>query len=242
MVRILVIQHQDGADARRFGDWLTEAGAELVVRRPDLGEPVPGSLDGYDALMVLGGSPGPLDDETHPWLPATRALQRRTAADGDPSFNICLGGELAAVAHGARVRRRDRPQAGVYEVRRRPEADDDPVFSAMPQSARAVLWHQEEIAEIPAGAVHLVDGTQAPVQAFRVGRACWATQFHPEPDPDIMRSWTRITPLAANAGRSAQDVLAEYAAHENAIEQAFRPVAVAFVEYVRRHRDGRHHP
>jgi hypothetical protein len=32
--RIIVIEHEDGTDARRLGDWLEAAGAQLDVRRP----------------------------------------------------------------------------------------------------------------------------------------------------------------------------------------------------------------
>ncbi|MCI2264960.1 type 1 glutamine amidotransferase [Sediminivirga luteola] len=233
MVRILVIQHEDGADARRFGDWLVEAGAELEVLRPDRGDAVPADLDGYDGLVVLGGSSGPEDDETHPWLPATRALQRLASETQAPSFNICLGAQLAAVAHETRVFRRSRPQVGIMEVRRRAEAAEDPVFSVVPERAKAVLWHQEEIAAVPQGAVHLMDGTDAPVQAFRVGACSWATQFHPEPDEEIVRLWAEQTSLTTQAGRQAQEVVEEYLAQADEIEASFRPVAAAFVEYIR---------
>ena len=32
--RIVVIEHEAGTDARRLGDWLEAAGAQLDVRRP----------------------------------------------------------------------------------------------------------------------------------------------------------------------------------------------------------------
>lgn len=50
-----------------------------------------------------------------------------------------------------------------------------------------VLCHGLQM-ELPEGAVHLVDGTDAPVQAFRVGRA-WGTQFHLEADGELLRGW-----------------------------------------------------
>ena len=51
----LVIQNDPTDDARRLGDWLTEAGLELSVLRPYAGDELPESLDGFLALVVLGG-------------------------------------------------------------------------------------------------------------------------------------------------------------------------------------------
>ena len=56
-VRILAIEHERGTGPERFGEWLVEAGAEVVVTRPYLGEVIPalGSEDNgsFDALIVL---------------------------------------------------------------------------------------------------------------------------------------------------------------------------------------------
>ncbi|HHX46288.1 MAG TPA: type 1 glutamine amidotransferase, partial [Brevibacterium sp.] len=40
-VRILAIEHERGTGPERFGEWLVEAGAEVVVTRPYLGEVIP---------------------------------------------------------------------------------------------------------------------------------------------------------------------------------------------------------
>ena len=55
VVRVLVIEHEDDAPAAWFGRWLSEAGAELDVRRPYLGQDLPTDLGDHDALLVLGG-------------------------------------------------------------------------------------------------------------------------------------------------------------------------------------------
>lgn len=242
-LRILVIEHEAGTDARRFGDWLERAGAELIVARPylgsehaDTGPPLPADAAvlraAYDALIVLGGAAGPLDDEDNPWFPHVRSLLAASAEGAFPSFNICLGGELLAAATGGQLRRRRVPQVGAYIVAARPEAADDPVFSAMPASAPVVLWHQEEMG-LPPGAVHLVDGTDAPVQAFRIGQA-WGTQFHPETTGSQARSWGQHVSMPVWCGRAHEQVLAEIANAEPEVEAAMAPLAAAFVDYLRR--------
>lgn len=234
MVRILVIQHEDEVGALRFGEWLRDAGAELIILRPDQGEQVPVDLSGYHGLVVLGGTAAPDDDDVWPWLPAVRELQLHTAAAHQPAFNICLGAQLAALAHGGEIFRRASPQIGVMSLRTRPEAGRDPVFHVLSDRPKAVLWHQEQIAAPPAGAVHLVEGTDAPVQAYRMGESSWSVQFHPEPDEPTIRQWARGTAdLVAKTGRTAEDLVAEYCEHQDEIEQTFKPLAAAFVAHIR---------
>lgn len=239
MAKILIIQHQESVPAAKFGDWLTAAGAEIDVLRPDLGQMVPGDLTGYDGLVVLGGTAAPNDDADWEWLPAVRALQRRSTEQHQPNFNICLGAQLNAVAHGTEVFRRGRPQVGVMELQVRPEAGQDPVFAAMPEHPKAVLWHQEQIANIPEGAVYLLEGTDAPVQAYRVGVASWSVQFHPEPDAKLLQRWAdNSEEFLGRAGRSAEEVIEEFRAQEAEIEDSFRPVAEAFLHFIQQRKAG----
>ena len=44
------------------------------------------------------------------------------------------------------------------------------------------MGHKEAITRLPEDAVRLAGSEACPVQAFRVGRNVWATQFHPELD------------------------------------------------------------
>lgn len=229
--RLLVIEHESQAGPGRFGDWLVDAGACLSVIRPYLGEPVPETLDAFDGLIVLGGSSGPLEDDVCPWLPATRALLRASIAASVPSFNICLGGELLAAAVGGETIRRRVPQIGAYRVHAREEARADPVFAVLPEEFATVLWHQEEMA-LPEGAVHLVDGTDAAVQAFRLGECTWGTQFHPETDGPQAESWGGEEDLVRASGKSLDEIVAEVDAAQDSMERTGRLLAKAFLDEV----------
>jgi GMP synthase (glutamine-hydrolysing) len=48
----------------------------------------------------------------------------------------------------------------------------------------AFVGHKEAVAVLPRGAVVLAGSEACPVQAFRVGRNVYATQFHPELDAE----------------------------------------------------------
>lgn len=236
-MKILVIEHEDGAGPERFGTWLREAGAEVVVLRPYLGDELPTALDGDSALLVLGGSAGPLEDTANPWLPQVRNLLQRSAAGEFPSFNICLGGELLAAATSAKIFRRGRPQIGIYDLHTTSEGEADPVFAAIAgeqgETIPAVLFHQEEM-ELPEGAELLLTGSDAPVQGYRVGEFAWGTQFHPESDAAQVTQWLSSDPLPLPEGKTNESIRAEVAAADAELVRTNRALAHSFVDFLRR--------
>ena len=245
--RIIVIEHEEGTDARRLGDWLEAAGAQLDVRRPYRALVADDSLDAPAALatiptlqefrapgvglLVLGGQAGPVDDDDNPWFPAVRELLAASAQGEFASLNVCLGGEMLTEALGTPVVHRVVPQVGVMTGHLREEAADDPLFSQVPAQFPVVLWHGLQM-ELPDGAVHLVDGTDAPVQAFRVGRA-WGTQFHLEADTALLRGWVEASgglPETLPDDLTVDAVVDPVTEAEPELEAAMTPVARAFVE------------
>lgn len=235
-VRILAIEHERGTGPERFGEWLVEAGAEVVVTRPYLGEVIPalGSEDNgsFDALIVLGGSAGPTEDAENPWFPEVRELLRRSIAGEFPSLNICLGGEMLAVAGDAPIARRAHPQIGIYELGATSAGEADPVFGALAgMSLPSVLFHQEEMG-LPSGAELLITGSDAPVQAFRLGELAWGTQFHPETDATQIARWLNGNDLALPAGKTEDSIIAEVEAHDSALVDNGRRLARSFVGFL----------
>lgn len=235
-VRLLVVEHERGTGPERFGEGLIAAGADLEICRPHLGEAVPTDLGGYAGLVVLGGSSGPGEDADNPWFPQVRSLLRRSAAGELPSFNICLGGEMLAAATSARILRRRHPQIGVHELRITSAGETDPVFAALSDGGDgtfpAVLFHQEEM-ELPAGAQLLVTGSDAPVQAFRVGESAWGTQFHPETDAVQIARWLAADSLPLPAGKTNESIIAEVRAADEELARVSRLLAGAFVDHLR---------
>ncbi|MCU4296771.1 type 1 glutamine amidotransferase [Brevibacterium permense] len=237
-VRILAIEHERGTGPQRFGEWLVDAGAEVVVTRPYLGEAIP-ERDSFDALIVLGGSAGPTEDLDNPWFPEVRDLLRRSIGGEFPSLNICLGGEMLAVAGDAPITRRAHPQIGTYELSATSAGDSDPVFGSLAgRSLPSVLFHQEEMA-LPTGAELLVTGSDAPVQAFRLGEFAWGTQFHPETDATQIARWLDGNDLALPAGKTEDSIIAEVEAHDSALVDNGRRLARSFVEFLESRRSVR---
>src|SRR2546429_9829123 len=174
-------------DIRRLGDWLTGAGLALEICRPHLGEPLPETLDGYAALIVMGGAqsayPGPDGSPESAWFPALEGLLRKAVRYEVPTLAVCLGAQLLATAHAGTVERSPSgPEIGPRLVARRDAAERDPLWAPGPLTPDVLQWHYDEITELPIGATLLAASTYYPHQAFRLGSRAWGVQFHPECD------------------------------------------------------------
>lgn len=236
---MLVVQHTATEGAARLGDWLTEAGVELSVVHPYAGEEVPATLEGYAGLLVLGGPQAAYADShgapSAPWLPATKTLLRAAVAAELPTLAICLGAQLLAEAFGGRVRPgAGGPEIGARLVARRDIAAQDELFGLVPFTPDVLQWHDDEIAELPPGAVLLASGTAYENQAFRQGRRAWGLQFHIETTPELVGAWAEQTrDRLAGEGVDVDRALQGMAAVHQDLEEVWRPVAQRFAALVR---------
>lgn len=189
--RLLVLQPSDTAAVERLGDWLTCAGADLWVCRPET-EGVPQSFDGLDGVVCMGGEMGAHDDADHPWLAALRWLLADAVARRLPVLGICLGAQLLAMATGGAVRRAaDGPEAGTLLIAKRDAAAKDPLFAQLPLTPDVIQFHHDEIHRLPPGATLLASSPRHANQAFRVGTAGYGLQCHIETSPATVLSWAR---------------------------------------------------
>lgn len=228
--RALVITHTASETPGTLAEWLPAAGCDLEVVRPWEGDRVPERLDGYDALVVMGGPQQAYDDGSAPWLAATKALLRSALTEERPVLAICLGGQLLAAAAGGTVQPGEAgPELGARLVARRDAAETDPLFAGLPLSPVVVQWHWDAITELPAKAVLLASSTRYPHQAFRLGPCAWGLQFHIETPPEMVRAWAAADADGVRAaGLDPEDVAARAVAELPEIEQVWRPVVERF--------------
>ena len=161
---------------------------QLVRRRLDrepLGEVDPDDWDG----LVLGGSPFTVSDaaetksSTQRRVEAElRALLEVVVARDVPFFGACYGIGTLGSAVGAVVDKRYGEPVGSVTVTLTDAGRRDPLTGGLPAAFDAFVGHKEAISALPDGAVRLAGSPGCPVQAFRVGRHVYATQFHPELD------------------------------------------------------------
>jgi GMP synthase (glutamine-hydrolysing) len=139
--------------------------------------------------ILLGGSPFNWSDPQT----AKSAVQARVERDVHavldeivaadmPFLGACYGIGSLGSHQGAVIDRTYAEPVGAVPVTLTAAGRDDPVFGALPDTFDAFVGHKEAVRELPAHAVRLADSAACPVQAFRIGRNVYATQFHPELD------------------------------------------------------------
>ncbi len=135
---------------------------------------------GVDAVLVGGSGRYSVLDDT-PWMPRFIGLLGELAAHDTPTFASCFGFQGLVLALGGDVQ----PvvscsEVGSFEVERTSAAEHDPLLDGLPGRFVAQMGHKDSAVVFPREAVHLLSSARCRYQALRVGRAVYATQFHPE--------------------------------------------------------------
>jgi GMP synthase-like glutamine amidotransferase len=228
--RVLVVVNDESDPPGPLAEWLTEAGLDLHVAT---GHDLPADLSTFDGLVVLGGSMGAWDDAHAPWLPRVRELLRAAVADEVPTLAICLGAQLLAAANGGRVERNpDGPEFGAQLVAKRAAASTDTLFGPLPITPDVLQWHFDAVTVLPPGAVRLASSPGCENQAFRLGRLAWATQFHIETTPELVRRWAQEDAEYLE-GYDLDLMLSRTDAVHDDIAEVWRPFAHSFADVVR---------
>ncbi|PWC34364.1 type 1 glutamine amidotransferase [Azospirillum sp. TSO35-2] len=217
-MRILVVQNSRTAPIGLLGEALADNGATLVTIAANEGEAIP-DQDGFAGLVVLGGPQDAWDDAKGPHFGRVMETIRDFTDADRPVMGICLGAQLAARAYGAKVYRHTVPELGIHRVSLTDTAQDDPLLGGFGPALHLAQWHYDTF-EFPDGAVPLAYSEACGRQAFRLGRATYGFQFHPEATADIVRGWaSRIGEEARERNHAQLDGLeSALAAHLPAAE------------------------
>lgn len=146
------------------------------------------SLDDWSGIIV-GGSPFTNSDPVEKKTAVQLRVERELACLLDevvprdfPFLGACYGIGTLGLHQGALVDGTYGEPVSRVHIEVTEAGRQDPLFETLPDAFEAYVGHKEAITQLPPHAVNLASSATCPVQAFRVGRNVYATQFHPELD------------------------------------------------------------
>ena len=191
-MHILVLQHARVEHPGIFRRFLEEDGHSWEAVELDEGAALP-SLDGYDALWVMGGPMDVWQEDQYPWLKDEKAVIREAVEQrGMPYLGLCLGHQLLAEALGGNVGPSATPEIGVMDVQMTEMGATGIFMDDLPDRFACLQWHSAEITKLPQGAEVLATSPDCTVQAMTWGPRAYSVQFHVEIESDTVANWAEI--------------------------------------------------
>ena len=181
--RILIVLHQEHSSPGRVGLQLQAMGFDLDIRRPPLGEALPGTLENHAGAVIFGGPMSANDPDEF--------IKRETGwisvplSENKPFLGICLGAQMLVNHLGGTV---ESHPDGVVEIGWYPIAATQAGEALLDWPQMTYQFHREGFS-LPSGATLLATADNYPNQAFRYGKNAWGIQFHAELTRVMMQRW-----------------------------------------------------
>lgn len=174
-----------------FSDWMALGlGADrkrlqVIPAFCDVQLPAPHTLQG----VVISGAHA-MVTEGSPWMLHLMKWLAELVAASVPVLGICFGHQILAQALGGVVDYHPRGrEVGTVEVHLKADVGADALFSGMPDTFTAQVFHAQSVRQLPPGATVLAGNDFEPHQAVAYAERAWGVQFHPEFDARIMRAY-----------------------------------------------------
>ena len=193
-VLILQLRPEDETSDNEYAAILKYGGLDnkdvTRMRIEKTGIPTDLVLDNYAAVMV-GGSPFDISTPQ----PRKSAIQIKIEQDfmrlfdeiiarDFPFLGACSGSGLLGRYLGVSITNRYAEAVGCITLDLTEEGKNDPLLAGFPEQISVLVGHKEACDVTPEGATLLMTGNACPVQMFRIHCNVYATQFHPEGDPE----------------------------------------------------------
>jgi GMP synthase (glutamine-hydrolysing) len=211
-----------------------DAGTEVRVWEAVAGDRAP-SLEDVGGVVMFGSSFNVEHADEQPFIHAMRDVTREALDRGTPFLGICFGAQVLAWTLGAEILKAPVREVGYVPLRPLGLAAEDPVLAHYGDGDMVFQWHMDTFG-LPEGAERLASGDDVANQAYRIGEAAWATQFHFEIDRAEIELWTGevADTVEADWGKTPAQLLAEadrhQAAHEAKGAETFRRFAKVSAE------------
>lgn len=191
---ILQLRPEDETSDNEFEAFLSAGGLEreeVERHRIEHGTMPKVELEKYSAIIV-GGSPydvsTPEDEKSDSQKLVEEQFMQlfdQVVPNDFPFLGACSGNGLIGHYLGAPITKKYGEPVAWTTVSLTEKAKFDPLLIGLPDNFRVLLGHKEACEETPEKAVLLASSETCPVEMFRVGDNVYATQFHPEADPDV---------------------------------------------------------
>lgn len=197
MSELLIVQNISREGPGLLEQVLRDEGVTFDLVDLDKGQDMP-SLDGYKALVVLGG-PDSANDDT---IKMTTELSRiKDGLDADiPYLGICLGLQALVKAAGGKVIPGEVKEVGFidpdnnqYTVAVTDEGKTDPLLAGLPETLDVFQLHGETVELTPDMTV-LATGKFCKNQIVRVADKAYGIQSHFELTPEMLAVWAEQDP------------------------------------------------
>jgi len=230
MARALVIRH---VPHEGLGIIKRPLEKDFTVEYFDMyrGAALPPTIDGYDALIVMGGPMGVYEDDVYPFIRSELRLIESALKKRVPTLGICLGSQLLAKAAGAEVYKGKAKEIGWYKVELDLESGEDWLFLGFPDEFTVFQWHGDTF-DLPKGGVRLASSELFPNQVIKVGPCAYGIQFHLEVTEEMIREWLMINSdeLAGLKGKTdPEKILKETPANIEGLHSLGRALVARFL-------------
>jgi len=186
MKKILFVLHKATTNPGPVAELLSQRGYHIEKRTPREGDPLPLTMDDYEAAISFGGAMSANDYEKNPFIRAELDwISTTVLSSNKPFLGICLGAQLLARALGATVAKHPQGEVEIGYHVLTPTIAGNQYFNS---ACYFYHWNSEGF-EIPSGAVRLASGDIFENQAFRYGKNAYGVQFHPEMVQSTLERW-----------------------------------------------------
>jgi len=162
---------------------------EVKILDLSIGDCLPHSFNGIEAVVSLGGPMNVYEEEKYPFLKEENLFIQKVLDAKIPFLGICLGSQLLAKASGGSVGKSPKKEIGFFPITLNAHGQNDPLFQGIAEEIEVFQWH-EDMSQIPPEGVLLAGSSHCPHQAFRVGHRAYGLQFHIEVTPKTIEEWT----------------------------------------------------